>query len=184
MIRFETERLIVRPYEKTDLEEYHKMLSDKKNLYYIDDIITKTMEDAEKSLIEAIELMENGKARRFAITLKDCREIIGATGYDITDVTPLGRIGHMGWFILPEYQNKGYITEATKRVLDYAFKDDNCIRITTGCYRENIPTQRVMEKVGFRQEAERIEAQYHDGVMKDRLDYAINKKTAATLPFF
>ena len=32
-----------------------------------------------------------------------------------------------------------------------------------------------MEKVGFRKEGERIRAQYHDGIMKDRLDYAINK---------
>jgi len=171
----ETERLILRPYQESDLQEYFKILSDHKNMYYIDDIIVKTLEEARLSLQEAINLMVSGKARRFAITLKGMSNIIGSSGYDVDTTTPIGRIGHMGWFILPEYQKHGYITEATKRVLEYAFNDDNCIRITTGCYQENIPSQRVMEKVGFRQEAHKIKAQWHDGKMKDRLSFAINK---------
>jgi len=171
----ETERLIIRPYEEGDLDSYYRILSDRENMYYLDDIITKTMEDAKQSLREAIDLNKTGEARRFAITLKTQKEPIGAVGYDITDTTPIGRIGHMGWFIVPEHQNKGYITEAAKRVLAYAFEEDNCIRITTGCYKENIPTQKVIAKLGFRQEAERIKAQWHDGEMKDRLEFAINK---------
>jgi ribosomal-protein-alanine N-acetyltransferase len=173
VIKLETKRLVLRPYENSDLPVYHRILSDHENMYYLNDIVTETIAEAEQSLAEAISLMESGEARRFAVTLGG--EIIGAVGYDITETTPLGRIGHMGWFILPEHQNKGYITEAAKRVLAYAFEDDNCIRITTGCYKENIPTQKVIAKVGFRQEAHRIKAQYHDGKMKDRLEYAINK---------
>lgn len=174
-MNLETERLILRPYEESDLSDYFNMLSDRKNMYYLDDIIMETLEDARQSLHEAIEFIENGNARRFAVRLKGNSKIIGGVGYDVTAKTPLGRIGHMGWFILPEYQNKGYITEAAKRALEYAFNEDDCIRITTGCYKENIPTQKVMEKVGFIFEAERIKAQYHDGEMKDRLEYAINK---------
>jgi len=47
--------------------------------------------------------------------------------------------------------------------------------VTTACYAENAPSRRVMEKVGFRKEGERLRAQYHDGCMKDRLEYALNK---------
>ena len=171
----ETERLVLRPYAESDLEDYFAMLSDRKNMYYLDDIVTETMADAKKSLFEAIELMKSGAARRFALTLKGNPNIVGAVGYDVTAATPLGRIGHIGWFILPAYQNRGYITEAARRVLAFAFCDDNCIRITTGCYKENTPTQKVMAKIGFRLEADKIKAQYHDGIMKDRLEYAINK---------
>jgi RimJ/RimL family protein N-acetyltransferase len=32
-----------------------------------------------------------------------------------------------------------------------------------------------MRKLGFRKEAERIESQWHDGKMKTRLEFAINK---------
>jgi len=173
MITLETERLILRTYMESDLPEYYRLLSDRENMYYLDDIITETEENARQSLAEAIKLTKTGRARRFAITLSN--ELIGAAGYDIIEVTPLGRIGHMGWFILPEYQNKGYITEAAKRVLSYAFVEDGCVRIETGCYEENIPTQKVMDKVGFRLEAKKVKAKYHDGKMKNRLEYAVNK---------
>ena len=174
-MRLESKRLIMRPYEENDLMDCHQLLSDKENMYYLDDITTETLEETRLSLKEAIEKIHNGDAQRFAVTLKESGQLIGGVGYDITDINPLGRIGHIGWFILPEYQNKGYITEAASRVLDYAFLQDNCVRITTGCYKENKPTQKVMAKLGFRLEAEKISAQWHDGEMKDRLEFAMNK---------
>ena len=173
MIKLETERLILRTYEEKDLPEYHKIMSDRQNMYYMDDIMTDTLEESRESLKNAIDITESGKARFLAVTLND--KLIGSCGYDLKAETPVGKIVHMGWFIMPEYQNKGYITEAAKKVLEYAFTCDNCVRVETGCYTENLPTQRVMAKVGFRKEAERIQAQWHDGKMKDRLGYALNR---------
>jgi len=174
-MRLESKRLIMRPYAVSDLYDCYQLLSDKENMYYLNDITTESLEEAKLSIDDAIEKMQNGEAQRFAVTLKENGRLIGGVGYDITEINPLGRVGHIGWFILPEYQNKGYITEAATRVLEYAFLEDNCIRITTGCYKENEPTQKVMAKLGFRQEAEKIKAQWHDGKMKDRLEFAINR---------
>ena len=172
MYRLETARLILRPYEEHYLLEYHKLLSDKKNMYYFD-FVTNTLEESQESLREAIEINNSGKARRFAVTLDN--KLIGGCGYDIKAETPVGKVVEIGWFIMPEYQNKGYITEAASKVLEFAFMRDNCVRVETGCYKENIPTQKVMEKLGFRKEAERIAAAWHDGRMKDRLGFAINR---------
>jgi ribosomal-protein-alanine N-acetyltransferase len=175
-MHLETERLILRPYAESDLPAYHELLSDKDNLYYLDDCIMETMEESRASLLETIEKWQNHTARRFAVTRKEDGCFMGGVGYEIAAETPIGRIGGpMGWFIMKAYQNKGYITEAVKRVLEYAFKQDNCVRMVTGCYKENQPTQRVMAKTGFRQEAEKIKAQWHDGKMKDRLEFAINR---------
>ena len=171
----ETERLILRHYRESDLEDYYNVLSDADNLYYLDDIVVRTMDEAQQGLNEAINYTESGKKRLFGVIIKGRSNIIGGVGYDITDETPAERIGHMGWFIITEHQNKGYITEAVKRLLVYAFTEDNCVRITTGCYKENLPTQKVMRKVGFRQEADKTKAQWHDGEMKDRLEFAINR---------
>lgn len=173
MIKLETERLVLRSYEENDLPEYHKLMSDKQNMYFLDDITTNTLEESRESLKEAVRINESGRTRRFAVTLDN--KLIGGCGYDIITETPVGNIGYMGWFIMPEFQNKGYITEAAKKVLEFAFMRDNCVRIETGCYRDNIPTQKVMAKIGLRKEAERIQAQWHDGKMKDRLGFAINR---------
>lgn len=172
MTVLETDRLIVRDYAESDLINLHKLLSDKKNMYFLDDITTDTLEESRKNLNEAI-LNENG--HYFCIINKQTSEYIGSVGYTITACTPLGKTVHLGYFIFPDFQRKGYTPEAVKRVLEYAFKEDNCIRVTTACYKENDQSRKVMEKSGFKKEGERIKAQYHDGIMKDRLEYAINK---------
>lgn len=173
--KLKTKRLILRPYEERDLPEYHRLFSDKKNMYFLDDLIKNTLEESQKDLKCTIEESKTGKVRRFCVTLKEIDKLIGGIGYDIKAETPVGKIVHMGWFIMPEYQNKGYVTEAAKKVLEFAFLHDNCIRVETGCFKDNIPTQKVMAKVGFRKEAEKIKAQWQDGKMKDRLGFAINK---------
>lgn len=182
MFQLETERLILRQYESSDLPEYFKLLSNKQNMYYLNDITADTLAEAKISLENAIEVNNQSKAKRFCITLKDSPKLIGGVGYEIAEETPLGKIADpMGWFIMPEYQNKGYITEAAKLCLKYAFFEDNCVRVVTGCYKDNIPTQKVMAKVGFKKEAEKIKAKFHDGIMKDRLEFAINKDEALIL---
>ena len=174
----ETKRLVIREYRESDINEYHILFSDKENMYFLDDISTGSPEESYESLKNTVKVNSDGIARRFCITLKDNRDdkLIGGLGYEIADVTPLGKIADpMGWFIMPQYQNNGYITEAGQRVLDFAFSRDGCVRVATGCYRDNAPTQRVMDKLGFTREGERVESKYHDGKMKDRLEYAINK---------
>jgi len=174
----ETERLIIREYHESDLPEYHELLSDKRNMYFLNDITTNSLEESRESLRNAVAMNNSDKARRLCISLKERGndKLIGGVGYEIAAITPLGKIaGPMGWFVMPEYQNNGYATEAAMRVLDYAFSQDDCIRVVTGCYAENLPTQKVMDKVGFRKAGERVEAQFHDGKMKDRFEYALNK---------
>ena len=171
-----SDRLIMRNYHESDLDEYHILMSNKENLYYLTPLITFSHEESKESLKATIKINALEKARRFCITLKDNDKLIGAVGYEIADETPVGKVANpMGWFLMPEYHNKGYMTESVKRVLKYAFHEDNCVRVVTACFKENIPTQKVMVKVGFRKEAEKIEALWHDGRMKDRLEFAINK---------
>ena len=80
MMNLETERLILRQYSENDLPEYFKLLSDRQNMYYLDDIITDTLEEARESLQNAIEVNEKGMARRFCITLKGEDKLIGGVG--------------------------------------------------------------------------------------------------------
>lgn len=170
--RLETERLILRKNEEKDLLDLHRLISDKKNMYFVNDIITNNLEETRANLKNSI---ENPNVRFICMELKENNKFAGQIGYTIEKETSIGKIVHMGWFILPEFQNKGYVTEAAKKVLEYAFMHDNCVRVETGCYKDNIATQKVMAKAGFRKEAERIQAAWHDGQMKDRLGYVINR---------
>jgi RimJ/RimL family protein N-acetyltransferase len=176
LVILESDRLLMRNYKESDLDDYHRMMSDKKNMYFLTGLITNSIEESQKSLQDAIKANSSGKCRRFCITLKENDRLIGAVGYEIPYETPVGKIADpMGWFIMPVYQNKGYMTEAARRVLAFAFLQDNCVRVVTACFKENIPTQKVMKKAGFRKEAEMLSAMWHDGQMRDRLEFAINR---------
>ena len=174
MLTLESDRLIMRGYRQSDLADYHKMMSDKENMYYLAAITTNSTEQSRESMNEAVALNAQGKCRRFCITLKESDRLIGAVGYEIPVITPAGKIADpMGWFMLPEHQNKGYMTEAVKRVLQFAFLQDNCVRVVTACFKDNIPTQKVMAKAGFRKEADKPKSMWLDGEMRDRLEFAI-----------
>jgi len=172
MTTLETDRLLIRDYIKTDLTDLHSLLSDKQTMYFLDDISTATLAESAQNLEFAL---LNVDGHYFCIRDKETDAYIGSVGYTITAHTPLGKVVHLGYFLLPEKHGQGYATEAVRRVIAFAFAEDGCIRMTTACYGDNVPSRRVMEKAGFRKEGERLKAQYHDGVMKDRLEYAINK---------
>lgn len=172
MVIIETNRLIVRDEKESDLDNMHRLWSDKETMYFLDDILSKTLEDTADNLKIGL---ANSDGHYFCICDKTTGNYMGNIGYTITDTTPFGKIAHLGYLLLPEYHKHGYMPEAVAKVIEFAFTKDGCIRMTTGCYKDNDASRKVMEKVGFRKEGERIKAQYHDGVMKDRLEYAINK---------
>ncbi|MCL2168788.1 MAG: GNAT family N-acetyltransferase [Defluviitaleaceae bacterium] len=172
MVIMETDRLIIRDYKEADLDDMHRLWSDKKVMYYLDDIWCETIDDTAKYLKSGL---DNADGHYFCICDKNTKAYMGSIGYTITDTTPFGKIVHMGFMLLPAYHGHGFMPEAVKKVIEFAFAEDDCIRITTGCHKENEPSRKTIEKSGFRREGERIKAVYHDGIMKDRLEYGINK---------
>lgn len=65
------------------------------------------------------------------------------------------------------------ISEALKKLLEFAFTENNVYRVTTGCLAENKGSERVMQKNGLIKEAEHIDYEWHDGKMKTRLEYRL-----------
>jgi len=172
MVILETDRLFIRDYKRSDLSDLHRLLSDKQTMYFLDDISTDTLEESAQNL-ETVLL--NADGHYFCICKKETNECIGSIGYTVMANTPLGKVVHLGYFLFSQQHGNGYATEAVRKVIEFAFWRDGCIRMTTACYKENEPSRKVMEKAGFQKEGERIKAQYHDGVMKDRLEYGFNK---------
>ncbi len=175
MIYLETERLILRDYIATDLNDYYRLKSDAKTMYYLQDIQLFTKEEAYKDFCMVLKDMEKGNREFYFlhIELKDSYEQVGSVGYTVMNDTPVGKLVHVGYFIYPKFWGNGYTTEALKRVLEFAFLENNVYRISTGCLAENVASERVMQKCGFIKEAEHIAYEWHDGRMKTRLEYRL-----------
>jgi ribosomal-protein-alanine N-acetyltransferase len=177
MIKLFTDRLIVRDYVIEDLENHHKLLSDTTVMYYLQDTKTENIEESKENLLRV--LNDQGSNERkfyhFVIENKDSNEFIGGIGYTVSEYTPYGKLIHIGYFILKKYWNKGFTTEALKRVIEFAFDENDVYRIHTGCTKENIYSEKIMQKCGFIKEAEFIEYVFHDGKLKDRVEYRMLK---------
>lgn len=173
----ETERLILRDYEIEDRDAYFKLKSDPKTMYYLQDIQLSSKEQADIDFANILEDMrsENRKFYFFHVELKASLEQVGSVGYTVVDCTPVGKLVHAGYFTYPRFWNKGYVTEAFKKVLEFAFLENDVYRVTTGCLAENVGSEKVMQKCGLIKEAEHIDWEWHDGKMKNRLEYRLLK---------
>ena len=175
MIHLETDRLILRDYTEMDFEAYFKLKSDAQTMYYLQDIQARSPEEAMAEFHEVLS-DQAASSRRFYflhMELKDAHKQVGSIGYTVTDNPPAGKIVHLGYFTYPEYWGNGYTSEALKRLLEYAFTENNVYRVTTGCLAENKGSERVMQKNGMIKEAEHLDYEWHDGKMKTRLEYRL-----------
>lgn len=176
-IQFETERLIVRDHRPEDLSTHHTLFSDEKAMYYLQDIKTESMAESEANLKFAMQ--EIGLANRAHVFLrmedKYTGSHIGEIGYTVSSFTPLGKLADLGYFTYPCFWNKGYTSEAVKALLRFAFTLDNVCRLSVGCLKENVGSERVMQKCGFIKEAEFKQFVWHNGRLKDRVVYRLLK---------
>ena len=177
MICLETDRLILRDYVIDDFDDYFRLKTDEQTMYYMKDIKLDSIGSAREDFAQVMEDMVSDDRKYYFLhmELKDNHEQVGSIGYTVVDKTPVGKIVHMGYFTYPEFWGNGYTTEALKKVIEYAFTEDNVYRITTGCLAENIGSERVMQKNGMIKEAEHIDYEWHDGKMKTRVEYRLLK---------
>lgn len=178
MIYLETKRLILRDYCEDDFNEYYRLKTDSKTMYYLQDIQLHTKEEAYEDFHKVLD--DSSKSDRkfyfMHIESKDFHEQIGSIGYTVMNDTPVGKIVNAGYFIYPKFWGKGFTTEAFQQVLEFAFSENNVYRVSTGCLAENIGSERVMQKCGLIKEAEHIDYEWHDGKMKTRLEYRLLKR--------
>lgn len=175
MIKLETDRLILRDYEKSDFDAYFRLKTDDETMYYMQDIRLNSIDDARAEFADVLADMEKADRQFYFLhmELKGTHEQVGSIGYTVIDDTPVGKIVHLGYFTYPKFWGNGYVSEALRKVLEYAFTQNNVYRVTTGCLAENIGSERVMQKNGLIKEAEHIDYEWHDGKMKTRLEYRL-----------
>jgi RimJ/RimL family protein N-acetyltransferase len=65
----------------------------------------------------------------------------------------VGCEAEIGWVLAPEHQGQGYGTEAVAALLSICFEQLGVRRVTAGCFTDNVPSWRLMERLGMRREA-------------------------------
>ena len=177
MIYLQTNRLTIRDYTPEDLEDYFRLYSDRKVIFYYPQGFLKTIAEAKRQLDAAINEIGKADRQKYYLCIRDRENDshIGEVGYSIIENTPLGKHVGVGYFLLPEYWSNGYSTEALKEVIRFAFENDNVFRIKGGCIKENAGSEKVMIKCGMIKEADFKSSTWHDGQIKDSVSYRLLK---------
>lgn len=75
-----------------------------------------------------------------------------------------------------EYWNGGYGTDSMRQLLDYAFNQRNLHRIEAIVLDDNIGSQKLHEKLGYKKEGLLRQSVYKDGQYKNQIVYALLKE--------
>ncbi len=166
-----TERLVLRKFSLTDAPDVQRMAGDvdvARNTLnmphpYTDGIAEEWINSVgiEYDLSDLIV---------FAITIKDTGNLIGAIGLTLK---PQFRNAEIGYWIGKEYWNKGYATEASIGVINYAFTNLAIHKIHANHFVGNDASERVMQKAGMHFEGFQMQHIWHWNAYKDLKNYAI-----------
>lgn len=128
--------------------------------------------DGQTRLIETwLELRKEGTRHSFGIFLKDTDELVGEISLFRIELNGADK-WVIGYATDRQHHGKGYMSEALKRVLQYAKHEMSITHVEAGAVPDNIGSIRVLLKAGFQ------ESGTHDvpiqGVMKKHTMFTIS----------
>jgi RimJ/RimL family protein N-acetyltransferase len=84
----------------------------------------------------------------------------------------------LGYAISPDFQRRGYATEAAAALVDFGFNQLRLVRIYAECNAQNVASRRVMEKLGMQMVLLRPKHKEVKGVLIDSCEYELRASAA------
>lgn len=146
----ETDRLILRAWEITDLDDFFEYAS-------VEGVGEKAGWEHHKSKDKSLTILKMfiEKKKVFAIVLKENQKVIGSIGIeelseeldkDLDNL--LGR--ELGYVLNKDYWNKGIMKEAISKVVDYCFNTLKLNFLMASYFNHNIASKKVLENLNFK----------------------------------
>ncbi len=171
--RLETERLVLRMYEPTELDALHALRDHASAVRWLYDDLA-TIEESRDRLARRIGLT------RFALTGDGIGFAVDRGGEVVADASLAlasaeHRQGEIGYIVHPAHQGRGYATEAAAAVLDLAFDVFGLHRVVGRTEPRNVSSVRVLERLGMRREGLLVENELVKGEWQSEAIYAALK---------
>ena len=143
-----TERLILRPWRKEDLEPFAKLNADPRVMEYFLALLTRKESDERAHCWQAN--IETRGWGFWAVSVQGGADFIGFIGLEYVNFqvhfTPAVEIG---WRLAYDHWGKGYATEGAKAALGYGFDTLHLDEIVSFTAVHNRRSRHVMEKIGM-----------------------------------
>lgn len=146
--KIETERLILRRYNESDIDAFYKILHDDRLQKYIP-LPNLTKDEELEYIRKCMEEVENSKYEKWAIVIKENNETIG--NISVNTVVKKHNYCNVGYVIRYNYWGNSYAGEALKAVSDYLL-DSGYYLVECSCNELNIQSSKTMIKAGFKKD--------------------------------
>ena len=147
-IRIETDRLILRACQESDLVDFYEYAS-------VDGVGQMCGWPPHKNLEESRMVLDFliSKKQSLSLELKENSKVIGSVTLKNRDVDlgiPDEQIGRdISYVLSKKYWGMGLMPEAVGAVIDYCFQNLCLDYLTCGHFVQNVQSRRVIEKTGF-----------------------------------
>jgi RimJ/RimL family protein N-acetyltransferase len=168
-----TERLLLRPFTADDLDDvaaYQALPEVVRYLYWevrdrdeVRDVLAKRQ--------QRHRLAEEGDTAMLAVVHAATGRVIGEVNLHWVSVA--NRQGEFGFVFHPDYQGRGYASEAAARMLDLAFDELDLHRVYGRTDGNNAASAALMRRLGMREEAHFVQNEIFKGEWGDELVFAI-----------
>ena len=147
--KLETDRLVIRPFLHKDLVLFTEFLLDQNATKYLTFTKDQLTIDGAKLLFNAVidSYSTDNPIFALAITLKKDVQFIGSCGFSPIDDE---KTVESYYSLLPKYWGIGYVTEALKKIIEYAFDHLGIKKIVAYVNPENTRSLNVAKKVGMK----------------------------------
>lgn len=168
-MRLETERLVLRPWQKGDEEALVRHADNRQVWLNLRDVFPHPYDiDAARDFI-ALNALRSQPPKNLAIEYAG--EPIGSIGlHPLADVSRF--TAEIGYWIGEAFWRRGLATEAVLRFTDYAFDEFPFERLEALVFATNLASGRVLEKAGYEHEATLRRSAFKDGQFLDCHIYA------------
>jgi RimJ/RimL family protein N-acetyltransferase len=176
VFRLETERLILRSFQDSDLNAFVKYRSDPEVARY-QGWDAPYGESAAAAFIQEMKERQPGTIGEWyqiAVERQADGEMIGDCAFHI--LAEDGQQAEIGFTFSRPHQGKGYATEAVTRLLEYLFGELGLRRVRATCDAANLASARLLERIGMRREGYLIENIWFKGAWGSEYAYALLKK--------
>lgn len=157
MTRLETERLVLRPPEPSDLDFLAPMMGDPEVVRYLGGS-PRTRDEGREGIDAMIRHWKRYGVGMFALERKEDKVVLGRVGCLVWDTAAWANglrdeVGEpheteLGWTLAREHWGHGYATEAALAARDWVFAERDLARLISLINLENHASTRVAEKLG------------------------------------
>jgi ribosomal-protein-alanine N-acetyltransferase len=150
----ETERLILREFQESDLEGMFELDSNPEVHKYLGNNPITTHKQAEDSIAFIQEQYKERGIGRFACIEKASGDFIGWSGLKLNQgeketLNGFTNFIDIGYRLIPRFWSKGYASESAFACLDFGFKKMNYDIIYGAADVENIGSNKILQKIGL-----------------------------------